>query len=68
MQFEKVVAELKKIGAKRVFIQYPEGIKRKIQETVSKLEKEGIESVVCLEWIAGIFSQFPAYFASTLVC
>lgn len=49
MQFEKVVEGLKKIHAKRVFIQYPEGIKRKIQEIVSQLEKEGIESVVCLE-------------------
>lgn len=49
MQLEKVIAELKKIGAKRVFIQYPEGIKRKILETVSVLEKKGIECVLCLE-------------------
>ncbi len=53
MQFEKVIAELKKMDAKRVFIQYPEGIKRRIQETVSTLEKENIESVVCLEMTFG---------------
>lgn len=53
MQLEKVIAELKRTGAKRVFIQYPEGIKRRIHETASDLQKEGIESVVCLETTFG---------------
>jgi 2-(3-amino-3-carboxypropyl)histidine synthase len=53
MQLEKVIAELKKMHAKRVFVQYPEGIKRKIQETASILEKEGIETVLCLEYTYG---------------
>lgn len=53
MQLEKAIRELKKTGAKRVFIQYPEGIKRRIQETASILEKEGIETVLCLEYTYG---------------
>jgi 2-(3-amino-3-carboxypropyl)histidine synthase len=49
MQLEKVIADIKKSGAKRVFVQYPEGIKRKVLDLVSKIENEGIESVLCLE-------------------
>jgi len=67
MQLEKVVAELKKMRARRVFIQYPEGIKRKIQETASVLEKEGIETVLCLEYTYGA-CDVREYEAGLLKC
>lgn len=53
MQLDRVIAELKKAGAKRVFVQYPEGIKRRIQETAETLERNGIEAVLCLEYTYG---------------
>lgn len=47
--FEKAVAELKKLKAKRVFVHFPEGLKLSIQEISEKLEKEGFETVLCME-------------------
>ena len=46
---EQFIKELKKLKAKRVFIQYPEGIKKKIQDIAKQLEKEGMEIFICLQ-------------------
>jgi len=46
---EDVIKKLKKIKAKRIFLQFPEGIKLRIQNIVKELEKEGFEIVVCIE-------------------
>ena len=46
---ENAIKELKKLKAKRIFVQFPEGIKRNIQDIVKELEKNGFESVVCLQ-------------------
>ncbi len=46
---KEAVEELKKLKARRVFIQYPEGIKKKIQDIAKQLEKEGMDSVICLQ-------------------
>lgn len=67
MELEKAITELKKIGAKRVFLQYPEGIKRRIQGMVSALEGEGIESVICLESTYGA-CDVREYEAGILKC
>jgi len=40
---------LKQLGAKRVFLQYPEGLKLRVQEFAEGLEKAGLEVVVCVE-------------------
>ncbi len=46
---EEAIKELKRLKAKRVFIQYPEGIKKKIQDIAKRLEKEGFETIICLQ-------------------
>ncbi len=46
---KKIIEELKKINAKRVLIQFPEGLTLKIQEIAKKLEKNGFETVICME-------------------
>ncbi len=46
---EKAIQELKKLKAKRIFIHFPEGIKRRIQSIDEQLEKKGFETVWCLE-------------------
>ncbi len=46
---KEIVRKLKKLKAKRVFIQFPEGLKLRIQEIVKELEKEGFEVILCLE-------------------
>jgi len=46
---EEIVRKLKALNVSRVFIQYPEGLKLKIQEIVEELEKEGFECIICLE-------------------
>ncbi len=47
--FESVVKKLRKLNAKRIFVQYPEGLKTKIPEISSDLENENFEVVSCLE-------------------
>ena len=47
--FEKAAKELKKLNAKRIFVQFPEGLMLSIQEISQKLEREGFEVVLCLE-------------------
>jgi 2-(3-amino-3-carboxypropyl)histidine synthase len=46
---ENVVRQLKKLKARRVFIQYPEGVKSKLPAIANQLEKEGFEVVICTE-------------------
>lgn len=43
------IEELKNLKAKRVFVQFPEGLTLKIQEISRELEKNGFEVVVCIE-------------------
>lgn len=61
-EINDAISRLKELGAKRVFIQYPEGIKRRILDVVSSLEKEGIETVLCLEstWGACDIREYEA--------
>ena len=46
---QEIIQKLKKINAKRIFVQFPEGLKLKIQEICKNLEKEGFEIIICLE-------------------
>jgi 2-(3-amino-3-carboxypropyl)histidine synthase len=46
---KQVIDKLKELNAKRIFIQFPEGLKLKIQEIANSLEREGFETVLCLE-------------------
>ncbi len=46
---KEAIQELKKLKTKRVFVQYPEGLKTKIQEIAKRVEKEGFEVVLCQE-------------------
>ena len=43
------ISRLKKLNAKRVFVQYPEGIKLRIQSITKQLEKEGFDIIICTE-------------------
>ncbi len=45
----EAIEKLKEKDAKRIFVQYPEGIKLKIQKIVQRLEEECIEVVTCLQ-------------------
>jgi len=44
-----ITKELKKKRAKRVFVQYPEGLKLRIQNITKEIEDNGIEIVICCE-------------------
>lgn len=46
---KEAIEELKKLKAKRVFIQFPEGLMLRIQDIVKQLEKEGFDVVLCTE-------------------
>ncbi|MBL7169433.1 MAG: diphthamide biosynthesis enzyme Dph2 [Candidatus Aenigmarchaeota archaeon] len=46
---QKILIKLKKTKAKKIFIQYPEGLTLKIVDIAKKLEKEGFEVLVCVE-------------------
>jgi len=46
---EEVIKKLKKLKAKRIFIQFPEGIRLKIQKIVKELEGNGFETILCVE-------------------
>lgn len=48
-QIEKVIKELKELNTKRVFIQFPEGLKFRIQKIAKKIQEHGFECVLCLE-------------------
>ena len=45
----EIIDTLKRIGAKRIFIQYPEGLQLRIQEISRQLEENGFEVILCLE-------------------
>ncbi|MCX6821219.1 MAG: diphthamide biosynthesis enzyme Dph2 [Candidatus Aenigmarchaeota archaeon] len=45
----EIINDLKKINAKRIFVQYPEGLKLKIQGICKQFEKEGFEVVISCE-------------------
>jgi 2-(3-amino-3-carboxypropyl)histidine synthase len=49
----EIVAELKSANAKRIFVQFPEGLTLKIQEIAKELEKEGFEAVLCMNTVFG---------------
>ena len=42
----EILNDLRKINARRIFIQYPEGLKLKIQEICKQFEKEGFEVII----------------------
>jgi 2-(3-amino-3-carboxypropyl)histidine synthase len=46
---EEVIKKLKKIKGKKIFVQFGEGLKLKIQEIAEKLEKHGFQVFLCLE-------------------
>jgi len=48
-EFEDIVNQLNQIGAKRIFVQFPEGLRIKIQDISKDLEKEGFEPILCME-------------------
>jgi 2-(3-amino-3-carboxypropyl)histidine synthase len=45
----EVIKKLRKINAKKIFIQFGEGLKPKIQEIAKELEEEGFQVILCLE-------------------
>ena len=45
----KIVDTLKRMGVKRIFIQYPEGLQLRIQEMIRELEKNEFDVILCLE-------------------
>lgn len=47
------IKKLRQLKAKRIFVQYPEGIKLRMQEIVKELEKEGFAVVLCIEQCFG---------------
>src|SRR2546425_281416 len=48
-EFEEIVRQLKEAGAKRIFVQFPEGLRYSIQKISKDLETEGFETVLCME-------------------
>jgi len=48
-EFEKIVDELKQVGAKRIFVQFPEGLRVRIQDISKDLERAGFETILCME-------------------
>lgn len=49
MNLESILRKVKKVGAGRVFIQVPEGLKTRVLELAELLEKRGIKAFVSLE-------------------
>lgn len=45
----EIADTLKRMGAKRILIQYPEGLQLRIQEISRRLERSGFEIILCLE-------------------
>jgi len=46
---KSIIEKLKERNAKKIFIQFPEGLTLKIQKISKELEKEGFEILLCLE-------------------
>ena len=53
LEFDRAVSEIKKVGAKRVCIQLPEGLKPKAKEIVDAVEKE--TNAKALIWLNSCF-------------
>ncbi len=54
MELDGIVSQLRKLNAKRVFVQFPEGLKNeKIQDIAKALEKEGFETILSIEPLYG---------------
>lgn len=49
MEFNNIIKKLKEMKIRRIFIQYPEGLKLKIVDISKKLEKESFETILCME-------------------
>lgn len=64
---KEVVKKLKELNARRVFVQYPEGIKNKIQDISKQLEEKGFEVVICTEPCYGS-CDIRSYEAKLLGC
>jgi len=46
---DSVVSRLDELGSEKVFLQYPEGVKTKIQDIAREIESHGFIVLVCLE-------------------
>jgi len=46
---EEVIEELRKLGSKKVFVQYAEGLTTKILDIAKTIESKGFETVLCIE-------------------
>ena len=46
---KEAIEKLKELKARRVFVQFPEGLKLRMQDMVKGLEKNGFEVITCLE-------------------
>lgn len=46
---KRIIEKLKRMGARRIFIQYPEGLRYKIQDISKEIEKEGFEVILSCE-------------------
>lgn len=46
---KEAIRELKELEVKRIFVQYPEGLRLRIQKIVKELEKEGFDVILCNE-------------------
>ncbi|MEM5802100.1 MAG: diphthamide biosynthesis enzyme Dph2 [Candidatus Aenigmatarchaeota archaeon] len=64
---QEAIKKLKKIKAKRIFVQFPEGLKLKIQDVAKELEKNGFEVVLCMEPTYGA-CDIREYEATLLNC
>jgi len=53
LELNKVIEKLKSLQAKRILIQFPEGLKLRIQEISDGIERSGIETCLCLEHTFG---------------
>ena len=47
--YSRAVKKLKEYKSARVFVQYPEGIKLRVQQIAKALESDGFEAVICTE-------------------
>ena len=66
-KFEDVIEKLEEMRAKRIFIQFPEGLKYRIQDIAKSIEKEGFETILCLERTYG-GCDIREYESSLLKC
>lgn len=48
-QLEDVVKKLKRLKTRKVLVQFPEGLRLRVQEIAKGLEENGLETVVCVE-------------------